>query len=139
MTAKTIEIKSTVEMTSENKCSFCTASICCTYTTEQLETPRSIVDFDHILWQISHENIQVYKDEDGWFLLINNKCSHLKPGGGCGIYAQRPMVCREYSNDHCEYDESATEGFELFFEDYNALLKYCNKRFKTFSKRFSKV
>ena len=136
MTAKTTKIKTKVEMTPENKCSFCTGSICCSYITEQIETPKSIVDFDHILWQISHENIQVYKDEDGWYLLINNKCRHLKPGGGCGIYEQRPMVCREYSNDYCEYDEPATEGFELFFEDYDAFLKYCNKRFKSFSKRF---
>ncbi len=126
-------------MTTENKCSFCTGSICCSYTTEQLETPRSIVDFDHILWQISHENIQVYKDEDGWYLLINNKCQHLQVGGGCGIYEQRPMVCREYSNDYCEYDEPATKGFELFFENYDAFLKYCNKRFKSFPKRFKKL
>jgi len=139
MTKKRAEIKITVEMTPENKCSFCTGSICCTYTTEQLETPKSMVDFDHILWQISHENIQVYKDEDGWYLLINNKCSHLQSNGGCGIYEQRPRVCREYSNDYCEYDAPATEGFELFFEDYKALLKYCNKRFKSFSKRFDKM
>jgi len=127
--AKNIPVK--VEMTSENKCSFCHDSICCTYTTEQLATPRSKHDFDHILWQISHRDIQVYKDEDGWYLLINNACTHLLPGGGCGIYEARPQVCREYSNDYCELDESATKNFDLFFPDYAALLAYCKKRFKT--------
>jgi len=120
-----------VEMTADNKCSFCRGSICCTYTTEQLVTPRSKHDFDHILWQISHRDIQVYKDEDGWFLLINNPCTHLLPGGGCNIYETRPQVCREYSNDYCEYDEPAEKNFELFFPDYTSLLSYCKKRFKS--------
>ena len=120
-----------VEMTADNKCSFCHGSTCCTYTTEQLATPRSKHDFDHILWQISHRDVQVYKDEDGWFLLINNPCTHLLPGGGCGIYETRPQVCREYSNDYCEYDEPAEKNFELFFPDYAALLAYCKKRFKS--------
>lgn len=127
----TLKVPVKVEMTSENKCSFCTNSKCCTYATEQLATPRSKHDFDHILWQISHRDIQVYKDEDGWFLLINNACTHLLPGGGCGIYDTRPQVCREYSNDYCEYDEPAEKNFELFFPDYASLLRYCKKRFKS--------
>lgn len=127
----TLKIPVKVEMTSATKCGFCTNSTCCTYATEQLSTPRSKRDFDHILWQISHKDIQVYKDEDGWFLLINNTCTHLQPGGGCGIYDTRPQVCREYSNDYCEYDEPAEKNFELFFPDYAALLQYCKKRYKT--------
>jgi hypothetical protein len=127
----TTKIPVKVEMTPETKCSFCTNSKCCTYTTEQLSTPRSKHDFDHILWQISHRDIQVYKDEDGWFLLINNICTHLLPGGGCGIYDTRPQVCREYSNDYCEFDEPAEKHFELFFPDYASLLKYCKKRYKS--------
>jgi len=126
---KKIPVK--VEMTPETKCSFCVGSKCCSYTTEQLSTPRSKHDFDHILWQISHRDIQVYKDEDGWFLLINNACTHLVAGVGCGIYETRPQVCREYSNDYCEYDEAAEKNFELFFPDYASLLKYCKKRFKS--------
>jgi len=127
--SKKVPVK--VEMTAENKCSFCRGSICCTYMTEQLVTPRSKHDFDHILWQVSHRDIQLYKDEDGWFLLINNPCTHLLPGGGCGIYETRPQVCREYSNDYCEYDEPAEKNFELFFPDYASLLTYCKKRFKS--------
>ncbi|OGT20342.1 MAG: hypothetical protein A2V90_05850 [Gammaproteobacteria bacterium RBG_16_57_12] len=120
----------TIKITSENKCGFCTNSKCCTYITEQLATPRSKHDFDHMLWQISHENVQIYKDEDGWFLLVNNRCSHLSPEGRCNIYFSRPQVCREYKNDYCEFDEPAEDNFELFFPDYAALLKYCRQRFK---------
>ena len=64
------------------------------------------------------------------------KCNHLKPNGMCGIYEQRPQVCRDYSNDYCEFDSPAEEGFDLHFQDYNALLGYCRKRFKNWDKRF---
>ena len=125
-----------VKITAENKCSFCTGSKCCSYTTHQLDTPRSKSDFDYLLWQTSHRDIQVYKDEDGWFLLINNPCLHLEKDGRCGIYHERPVVCREHDNEYCEFDSMAEDDFELFFDGYESLLKYCKKRFKKWDKRF---
>jgi len=133
MGRKTIPIVP-ADVTPETKCSYCTNSKCCTYITQQVDTPRSKQDFDHLLWQLAHRDVQLYKDEDGWFLLINNICMHLGKGGICGIYDTRPQVCREYSNDYCELDESAEEGFELFFDGYDALLKYCKKRYKRWGK-----
>lgn len=126
-------------MTPENKCSFCKGSLCCGYITQEIDTPRSMRDFDHLLWQTAHENVQIYKDEDGWFLLINNKCRHLLPGGGCGIYETRPVVCREHDNDYCEFDAPAEDSFELFFDSYDTLLAYCRKRFKSWDTRFDKI
>lgn len=120
-----------VTVTTENKCGFCTNSQCCTYITEQVDTPRSMSDFDHMLWQLSHRDVQAYKDEDGWFLLIKNPCTHLLADGRCGIYAERPRICRQYSNDYCEFDEPAEANFELFFDGYAALLEYVKGRFKT--------
>ncbi len=120
----------------DNKCSRCLGSKCCTYTTEALGTaPRSKSDFDHLLWQISHEGVEIYKDESGWYLLFLGKCEHLKENGACGIYDQRPQICRDYDNDWCEYDAPAEEGFELYFRNYNDLYKYCNKRFKNWGKK----
>lgn len=123
------------KITPENKCGFCPGTKCCTYFTQHIPTPRSRYDFDHLLWQVSHENVQAYKDEDGWYLLINNKCAHLAADGRCGIYDTRPQVCREYSNDFCEFDASAEDGFTLFFDGYASLLKYCRKRFKHWDKK----
>ncbi|HHJ11679.1 MAG TPA: YkgJ family cysteine cluster protein [Chromatiales bacterium] len=119
-----------MKITPENKCSFCRESKCCTYVTQQIDTPRSKDDFQTLLWQVSHEGVSAYKDEDGWFLLFDSRCSHLQPDGRCGIYEQRPWVCREHDNDYCEYDAPAEEGFELHFPDYDSLLAYCRKRFK---------
>ena len=73
------------------------------------------------------------------FLLINNACRHLQPGGQCGIYENRPQICREHSNDDCEFEgPSGAEDFELFFPDYEALLAYCRKRFKNWDGRFKR-
>ncbi len=119
-----------VKITPENKCSFCHGSKCCSYITEALETPRSKYDFEHLLWQISHENVQIYKDDEGWTIMFQSKCTHLLAGGGCDIYEIRPQICRDHDNDYCEYDEPAEKSFELFFDSYKSLHKYCKKRFK---------
>ncbi len=119
-----------IEITPENKCSFCTGSICCTYMTHHIEAPRSKEDFKQLLWQVSHDHVQIYKDEDGWCLLIDGHCQHLLANGDCSIYESRPSICREHSNDYCEYDAPSEEGFDLYFRNYEELLRYCKKRFK---------
>ena len=93
-------------------------------------------DFDHLLWQISHRSVHVFKDADGWFLHIMSDCEHLRADGRCGIYASRPLVCREHSNDFCEKDMSIEQGSELYFQDYAQLNAYCEKRFRNWGKRF---
>lgn len=112
-----------------DKCGHCPGTKCCSYITQQVTTPRSRVDFDHLLWQVSHRGISVYKDEDGWYLLISTVCDHLQPDGRCGIYATRPGICRDYSNDYCEFDEPAESHFELLFPDHTSLSAYVTKRF----------
>lgn len=121
------------------KCTRCKGAVCCTYLTQELKTPRSIEDFDLLLWQLSHRDTQAYKDEDGWFLLVNNPCRHLQPDGRCGIYERRPQVCRDHSTDDCEVDGPAgADDFDLFFPDYEALDAYCRKKFKNWDARFDK-
>ena len=129
-----VRVEPGVKLTTENKCGFCTNSKCCLYVTQAIDTPRSKQDFEHLLWQVSHGNVRIYKDEDGWYLLFETPCTHLRPGGLCGIYEQRPQVCRDYSNDHCEFDEPAENGFSLHFTDYESLLSYCKKRFKRWAR-----
>ncbi|MEJ2107946.1 MAG: YkgJ family cysteine cluster protein [Acidiferrobacteraceae bacterium] len=126
-------------LTSEEKCGYCTNSTCCTYITQELDAPRSMEDFDTLLWRVSHHDVQVYKDDDGWFLLVNNRCNHLGEDGRCGIYEKRPQICREHSNDDCEFNSPAgADDFELFFPDYETLDKYCRKRFKSWDRRWER-
>ena len=98
--------------------------------TEALGAPRSKVDFEHLLWQVSHRGVEAYKDESGWYLMFHGRCEHLQSNGGCSIYADRPKICRDYDNDWCEVDEPAHKHFELYFKNYAELLGYCKKRFK---------
>jgi hypothetical protein len=113
------------------KCSRCHGSKCCTYMTEALgAAPRSKADFGHLLWQVSHQGVELYKDDSGWYLMFQGSCEHLLPDGGCAIYAERPQICRDYDNDWCEFDSPAEEGFEHYFRNYGELLAYCRKRFK---------
>ena len=121
-------------LTKHNKCSFCAASKCCRYITQKIDAPRSKQDFEHLLWQVSHHGVKAYKDDDGWYLMFDTPCAHLRPHGICGIYATRPQICRDYSNDYCEYDAPAEEGFSLYFEDYETLLEYCKRRFKRWAR-----
>ncbi len=129
-----IQVSPAGTITAENKCGFCTNSKCCQYVTQQIDTPRSKHDYEHLLWQVSHENVSVYKDNDGWYLLLESSCTHLLPGGKCGIYDVRPQICRDHTNDYCEYDAPAEDGFELYFQDYESLLTHCKKRFKKWSR-----
>ena len=123
-----------VEITPENKCDFCTNSLCCHYVTQEIDTPRSKYDYEHLLWQVSHPGVSAYKDSDGWTLMFATTCTHLREDGRCGIYEARPQICRDHSNDFCEYDQPAEEGFDLHFPDYESLLVYCRKRFKRWSR-----
>lgn len=125
-------------ITPENKCSFCKGSICCTYITQQIEAPHSKIDYSNLLWQVSHEHVSIYKDDEGWFLLIEGKCAHLQLNGQCGIYESRPLACREHSNDYCEFDAPGTEGFELYFPTYESLLAHCRKKFKNWDGKKAK-
>jgi Fe-S-cluster containining protein len=128
-----------LKITLENKCSFCVGSKCCNHVSQEIDAPRSMADFDQLLWQVSHPQVEIYKDEDGWFLMITDiPCQHLADSGACGIYEKRPMICREYSNEYCEFDEPAETDFDLHFKDYESLDNYCRKRFKKWDKRFKK-
>jgi Fe-S-cluster containining protein len=128
-----------LKITPENKCSLCIESTCCGYTTQYIDTPSTMKEFDILLWQLSHPHVQAYKDKTGWFLIIVDiPCSHLLPSGACGIYEKRPMICREHSNEFCEFDKAGRDGADLYFEGYEDLDAYCRKRFKKWDKRFKK-
>jgi len=124
------EIEITSDADGYSKCDLCTNSKCCTYVTQQIDTPRSKYDFEILLWQVSHASVGAYKDEDGWFVIFESRCQHLLVDGRCNIYEIRPTICRSHSNDYCEYDAPAEDGFDLYFPDYDSLLRYCTKKFK---------
>lgn len=120
--------------TAIDKCSTCKGSLCCNYVTQPIPTPRSKQDFSNLLWQVSHVGVHAFRDEGTWYLLFDGRCTHLQPNGRCGIYETRPEACRDHSNDSCELDTPREESFDLYFKDYNELLAYSKKKFKSWDK-----
>ena len=129
------QIPSTADYTS-SPCRKCD-HLCCNYITVKIPAPRTIRDFDGLLWQVSHANVSALRDHQGWFLIIYNKCAHLTPAGKCAIYETRPITCREHSAENCEHrNGSIAKSAYQYFDSFQALDAYCRKRFKTWGRRF---
>ena len=94
-------------------CQYCTAK-CCKYFALPIETPEDIRDWEFVRWYLLHEAATVFKEDDNWYLLIHTTCKHLQSDNRCGIYDTRPIICREYSTDNCEYDDQWL--YELYLE-----------------------
>lgn len=85
-------------------CNHCPAK-CCRYFALPIDKPKVWQDFDYIRWYLLHEQSAVFTDDDGWYLLVQNRCKHLGDDNRCGIYDTRPQICRDYTTTDCEYDD----------------------------------
>ncbi|MFK7734269.1 MAG: YkgJ family cysteine cluster protein [Pseudomonadales bacterium] len=130
-----IEVLPVADFESDNTCGQCSKSLCCRYITVPIDSPRSMREYDNLLWMVSHRGVRVYRDVDGWGIQTMNSCEHLLPGGGCGIYDTRPIVCREHSNDDCEFVREEDDSV-LEFNSHASLDEYCRQKFKSWDKRF---
>ena len=84
-------------------CDHCTGR-CCGYFALAIDTPESRQEFDFLRWYLLHGNCAVFVDSGNWFLQVHGDCEHLQADRRCGIYEDRPEICRAYSNEACEYD-----------------------------------
>ena len=107
--------------TGENLCDYCTAK-CCRYFALPIETPETRLDFDFVRWYLLHERATVFTDDGTWYLLVHTLCKHLQPDQRCGIYHDRPQICRDYKTDDCEYPEDWK--YERYFETPEQVEEY---------------
>ena len=84
-------------------CDHCTAK-CCRYFALPMDEPTTLEDWEFIRWYLLHDAATVFKEDDTWYLLVHTVCKHLQSDNRCGIYHTRPLICREYSTDNCEYE-----------------------------------
>jgi len=110
--------------------------LCCKYITVKIATPRTIRDFDGLLWQLSHKNVKAFEDSKGWYLVVYNSCVQLKGNGRCAIYENRPITCRQHSLEKCENGDPISKISKQFFNSFQSLDSYCKKKFKTWDCRF---
>lgn len=102
-------------------CSYCTA-LCCRYFAVHIDTPTTWREFDNIRWFIMHGRVTVYVDDGTWYLCVYGDCQHLQADNRCGIYDDRPQICREYSTKGCEYDDPGIH--ERLFETPEQVWEY---------------
>ncbi|MBN8602880.1 MAG: YkgJ family cysteine cluster protein [Planctomycetes bacterium] len=102
-------------------CDYCTAK-CCKYFALPIETPTEQKDFDYMRWFLLHDRASVFVEDDTWYLLVHTTCKHLQSNNMCGIYHTRPQICRDYSTDNCEYEDSWT--YEKYFESPEQVVEY---------------
>jgi uncharacterized protein len=102
-------------------CSYCTAK-CCKYFALPIETPTEWADYEYIRWFLLHDRAAVFTEKGDWYLLVNTPCKHLRDDNLCGIYADRPQVCQDYSTVDCEYDDDWV--YDQFFETSEQVEEY---------------
>ena len=84
---------------SGNPCAGC--DHCCRYITINIPTPRTKLDFDNIRWYILHQNVCVFLDWEGdWMVQFDTTCEWLVDGR-CTHYRFRPEICRDYDPADC--------------------------------------
>jgi Fe-S-cluster containining protein len=97
----------------DSQCSRCGAK-CCTYFCFQLDTPESYEEFENIRWFLCHQGVTVHIDQGDWYIAIANRCLKLDDDGRCTIYEDRPVICRSYSTDGCDFTGGDYDYDQLF-------------------------
>jgi Fe-S-cluster containining protein len=102
-------------------CDHCTGK-CCRYFSLPIDEPTTWNDYDSIRWYLAHGQTMIYVDKGQWYLLVLTRCRYLTPEDRCGIYLNRPKICRDYTTARCEYDDDWL--FEKLFETPEQIWEY---------------
>lgn len=102
-------------------CDHCVGK-CCRYFCLEIDTPTTWDDYDSIRWYLAHGQTLVYVDDAKWHLVVFTKCQYLRADNRCGIYHNRPRICRDYSEAECEYE--VDWQFDKVFETPEQIWEY---------------
>lgn len=83
------------------ECSECNGG-CCREICVDMDEPKTIEDWDIIRWMVAHENIAVFVDYEGdWLVEVQTNCSKLDTNSKCTMYDKRPIICKDHKTDTC--------------------------------------
>jgi len=84
---------------------------CCTYVGVGINAPSRPRYATDVLWYLYHEGVYVYVDGVGeWSVHFEARCRNLGPDLLCGVYADRPHICRSFDNRTCEVNDTGHEA-----------------------------
>lgn len=101
--------------------------VCCNYVSVGIDPPSSVERVSTTLWLLYHPDVSVYQShEDEWFLLVKSRCQNLATTGLCGVYENRPFICRDYEVDGCE-GTSDIPAEKVKFDDAKSFFTFLSK------------
>ena len=107
------------------ECTEC--ALCCTYVAVGINAPTTPRLATDVLWYLYHERVYVYVDEDGeWSVVFETRCRNLGADRRCGVYADRPHICRGFDYRSCEVNAPA-QG-DLTFREPAEFLGWLEER-----------
>jgi len=99
---------------------------CCKYFCFEIDEPEDYAEFENIRWFLCHEGISVHIDEGDWFISIDNRCKMLTPDNRCGIYEDRPLICRQYKMENCD-EVPGGYDYDMEFHTPEQIERYARK------------
>jgi Fe-S-cluster containining protein len=124
-----------VEPAARNPVGCLTCGLCCTYIAVAIDGPISAKAATEILWHLYHDGVSIYRDgDDEWMVQFESRCRHLLDDNKCGIYEQRPHICRDYSEVSCEVN---SEGTGTTFYAPSEFLTYLEKNHRRIFRKIS--
>ncbi len=107
-------------------CEHCTAA-CCRYVAVPLDRPRTARDYDDVRWYLMHQNVTVFVEDGDWYIQFQTRCKNLQADNRCGIYAERPAICRDYHPGECDYAGGAY-GYDNLFTHPSQIDEYYEEK-----------
>jgi len=124
-----------VEKESTHPCFGCAK--CCHYVAIEIDRPSTPKEYDYLVWYLIHPGVSVFVDWNGdWFVKFESRCRHLTPQGLCGIYEERPAICRDFDWQDCEMHVQDEPPDKWIFETADAFLAWLEKQRPTAYRRF---
>ena len=108
-------MKLPIDPKTQSLCDQC-VGLCCRYFALEVDEPTSKGDFEDLRWYLLHEDTVVFVEDGEWYIQINNKCRALGPDNRCGVYENRPTICRSYTTKECDWHAAEYEYEHLFTE-----------------------
>ena len=87
---------------------------CCRYVAVGINAPTTPRLATDVLWYLYHENVSVYRDEQGeWSVLFETRCRNLRADLRCAVYDERPHICRGFDNTECDVNAPGARALTL--------------------------
>jgi len=110
---------------------------CCKYVAVEIDEPTTNKEYDYIIWYVVHSGVSVFVDwENAWYIKFDTRCDKLTPEGLCGIYEDRPAICRDFDWRDCEQHVTEEEPDKWAWDNAEDFIVWLEKKRPKAYKKF---